>query len=68
LVTAYKLKKTRFLRLCVGGQKPGFYENIRYRRRNSKKPGFLDYARVARNRVFARIFATVVETQKNPVS
>ncbi len=27
LVTARKLKKTRFLRLGAGGQKPGFYEN-----------------------------------------
>jgi len=61
LVTTRRFgKKPGFSRLWVGGQKPGFSQDICDSLGFGKKPGFFDFGCewVARNRVFRRIFVT----------
>ncbi|MCC3585954.1 MAG: hypothetical protein JGK31_18170 [Microcoleus sp. PH2017_30_WIL_O_A] len=49
-----------------GGEKPGFYEDIRCEAKISEKTRFLRLCMVARNRVFAKIFDARRRHRKKP--
>ncbi|WP_293355210.1 MULTISPECIES: hypothetical protein [unclassified Microcoleus] len=66
LVTGEDIGKNPVSEIVGGGEKPGFYEDIRWEAKISEKTRFLRLWVVARNRVFAKIFDGRRRYRKKP--